>query len=120
MSALSVYAAINAVSAALAKNGITVKGRARTIDWKYREVTPLDLSKYTELGFVESPPMKDIVREVFKPSQNLYAQLCLLQVGVWSQESRVKSQESAIPQAANSQPSAVGSQNSQHTIHNSQ
>lgn len=70
---------------ALAKNGITVKGRARTIDWKYREVTPLDLSKFVELGSIESPPVKDIVREVMKPSQNLYAQLCLLQVGVRSQ-----------------------------------
>jgi D-alanyl-D-alanine carboxypeptidase/D-alanyl-D-alanine-endopeptidase (penicillin-binding protein 4) len=67
---------------ALAKNGITVKGRTRTIDWKYREVTPLDLSKFVELGSIDSPPMKDIIREVLKPSQNLYAQLCLLQVGI--------------------------------------
>ncbi|MBI3652062.1 MAG: D-alanyl-D-alanine carboxypeptidase/D-alanyl-D-alanine-endopeptidase [Acidobacteria bacterium] len=74
---------------ALIKNGIAVKGRARVLDWKYREVTPLDLSKFTELGFVESPPMKEIVREVLKPSQNLYAQLCLLQVGVWSLASGV-------------------------------
>jgi serine-type D-Ala-D-Ala carboxypeptidase/endopeptidase (penicillin-binding protein 4) len=66
---------------ALVKNGISVKGRARTLDWKYREVTPLDLSKFVELGAVDSPPMKDIIREVLKPSQNLYAQLCLLQVG---------------------------------------
>jgi D-alanyl-D-alanine carboxypeptidase/D-alanyl-D-alanine-endopeptidase (penicillin-binding protein 4) len=98
---------------ALAKNGITVKGRARTLDWKYREVTPLDLSKFTELGFVESPPMKDIVREVLKPSQNLYAQLCLLQVGVWSRESRVESRESANLSAGGSgQQSAIGSQKS--------
>jgi D-alanyl-D-alanine carboxypeptidase/D-alanyl-D-alanine-endopeptidase (penicillin-binding protein 4) len=67
---------------ALVKNGISVKGRARTLDWKYREVTPLDLSKFVELGAIDSPPMKDIIREVLKPSQNLYAQLCLLQVGV--------------------------------------
>jgi D-alanyl-D-alanine carboxypeptidase/D-alanyl-D-alanine-endopeptidase (penicillin-binding protein 4) len=79
---------------ALAKNGITVKGRVRTIDWKYREVTPLDLSKFVELGSIDSPPMKDIVREVLKPSQNLYAQLCLLQVGV--QPSSPGSQSPAI------------------------
>jgi D-alanyl-D-alanine carboxypeptidase/D-alanyl-D-alanine-endopeptidase (penicillin-binding protein 4) len=79
---------------ALAKNGITVKGRVRTIDWKYREVTPLDLSKFVELGSIDSPPMKDIVREVLKPSQNLYAQLCLLQVGV--QPSNPGSQSPAI------------------------
>ena len=67
---------------ALARHGITVSGRTRTLDWKYREVTPLDLSKFVELGFVESPPMRDLVREMMKPSQNLYAQLLLLQVGV--------------------------------------
>lgn len=70
---------------ALARHGITVTGRLRTIDWKYREVTPLDLTKFVELGFVESPPMKEIVREMMKPSQNLYAQLLLLQVGVREQ-----------------------------------
>ncbi len=67
---------------ALVKQGITIIGRLRTLDPKYREVTPLDLSKYIELGYVESLPMKDIVREMLKPSQNLYAQLLLLQVGV--------------------------------------
>jgi serine-type D-Ala-D-Ala carboxypeptidase/endopeptidase (penicillin-binding protein 4) len=83
---------------ALVKNGISIKGRARTLDWKYREVTPLDLSKFIELGSIDSPPMKDIIREVLKPSQNLYAQLCLLQVGVrsqsgvWSPESGVRTQ----------------------------
>lgn len=66
---------------ALARRGITVTGRARTIDWKYREVTPIDFTKLIELGFVESLPLKDIVRETLKPSQNLYAQLLLLQVG---------------------------------------
>ena len=67
---------------ALAKRGITVTGRTRTIDWKYREVTPFDPTKLAELGVVESLPLKDILRETLKPSQNLYAQLLLLQVGV--------------------------------------
>jgi D-alanyl-D-alanine carboxypeptidase/D-alanyl-D-alanine-endopeptidase (penicillin-binding protein 4) len=94
---------------ALARNGIPVKGRARTLDWKYREVTPLDLSKFIELGSVDSPPMKDILREMMKPSQNLYAQLCLLQVGVRSQAevlspaSGVSPQATPNPQTANSQ-----------------
>jgi D-alanyl-D-alanine carboxypeptidase/D-alanyl-D-alanine-endopeptidase (penicillin-binding protein 4) len=66
---------------ALARRGITITGRARTIDWKYREVTPIDFAKLVELGFVESLPLKDILRETLKPSQNLYAQLLLLQVG---------------------------------------
>lgn len=66
---------------ALAQHGITVTGRTRVIDWKYREVTPLDLNKLIELGSVESIPLGDIVRETLKPSQNLYAQMLLLQVG---------------------------------------
>ena len=66
---------------ALAGRGIVVTGRTRVIDWKYREVTPVDLTKLIELGSVESMPLGDIVRETLKPSQNLYAQLLLLQVG---------------------------------------
>src|SRR6185295_8879423 len=49
--------------------------------WKYREVTPLDFAKLFEIASVESLPVKDIVRETLKPSQNLWAQLLLLQVG---------------------------------------
>ena len=66
---------------ALVQRGIAVTGRTRVIDWKYREVTPIDLKKLIELGSVESMPLADIVREMLKPSQNLYAQLLLLQVG---------------------------------------
>jgi D-alanyl-D-alanine carboxypeptidase/D-alanyl-D-alanine-endopeptidase (penicillin-binding protein 4) len=66
---------------ALAARGIVVTGRTRVVDWKYREVTPLDFAKLIELGSVDSMPLGDIVRETLKPSQNLYAQLLLLQVG---------------------------------------
>lgn len=72
---------VNLFKDLLARRGIAVKGRARTIDWKYREVTPVDFTKLAELGAVESMPIKDLVRETLKPSQNLYAQLLLLQVG---------------------------------------
>lgn len=71
---------------ALAARGIVVTGRTRVVDWKYREVTPLDLSKLIELGSVESMPLGDIVRETLKPSQNLYAQLLLLQVGSYGRQ----------------------------------
>lgn len=66
---------------ALARRGISVTGKVRTVDWKQRDLVPIDLRKLVELGFVESPPLRDIVRETLKPSQNLYAQLLLLQVG---------------------------------------
>jgi serine-type D-Ala-D-Ala carboxypeptidase/endopeptidase (penicillin-binding protein 4) len=70
---------------ALAGRGIVVTGRTRVLDWKYREVTPIDFAKLIELGSVESMPLGDIVRETLKPSQNLYAQLLLLQVGARTQ-----------------------------------
>ena len=66
---------------ALVAQGIVVSGRTRVIDWKYREVTPVDFTRLIELGSVESMPLGGIVRETLKPSQNLYAQLLLLQVG---------------------------------------
>lgn len=69
---------------ALAQRGIVITGRTRVIDWKYREVTPIEFAKLIELGSVESMPLGDIVRETLKPSQNLYAQLLLLQVGEMS------------------------------------
>ena len=65
---------------ALERRGIVVAGRTRVIDWKYREVTPLDQKRLIEIGHVESMPVADLVRETLKPSQNLYAQLLLLQV----------------------------------------
>jgi D-alanyl-D-alanine carboxypeptidase/D-alanyl-D-alanine-endopeptidase (penicillin-binding protein 4) len=88
---------------ALVKQGITITGRLRTLDPNYRDVTPLDLSKYVELGYVESPPMKDIVREMLKPSQNLYAQLLLLQVGI----NGTQSLSSGQPKVTVYQPSAT-------------
>jgi serine-type D-Ala-D-Ala carboxypeptidase/endopeptidase (penicillin-binding protein 4) len=83
---------------ALLRRGITVTGRTRTIDWKYREVTPVDWAKWIELGFVESPPLREIVRATLKPSQNLYAQLLLLQVGALRDaETRGRSDASSVP-----------------------
>jgi D-alanyl-D-alanine carboxypeptidase/D-alanyl-D-alanine-endopeptidase (penicillin-binding protein 4) len=102
---------------ALVKNGIAVKGQLRTIDWKYREVTPLNLSKLLELGAIDSPPMADIIREVLKPSQNLYAQMCLLQVGVQSLavSSRQPVTEAKAFDTTSQQPSTGSSKTQQPT-----
>jgi D-alanyl-D-alanine carboxypeptidase/D-alanyl-D-alanine-endopeptidase (penicillin-binding protein 4) len=93
---------------ALAQRGIVITGRARAIDWKYREVTPLDVSKLVELGFIESPPMKEILRDMMKPSQNLYAHLLLLQVGMNRDQQRAISEgKSPAKNATNGQASAA-------------
>ena len=65
----------------LEQHGIAIKGKAYAVDWLYRDVTPVDLSRLVELGSVYSRPVRDIVRLMLKVSQNLYAELLLLQVG---------------------------------------
>jgi D-alanyl-D-alanine carboxypeptidase/D-alanyl-D-alanine-endopeptidase (penicillin-binding protein 4) len=65
----------------LRRRGVTVTGRVRAVDGLDRQSSPLDLAKLAELGAIESPPLRDILGRMMKPSQNLYAQLLLLQVG---------------------------------------
>jgi D-alanyl-D-alanine carboxypeptidase/D-alanyl-D-alanine-endopeptidase (penicillin-binding protein 4) len=72
---------------ALVRNGVKIGGQTRTMNSLDRQVAPLDLSKLTELGFVESLPMRDLAREVQKPSQNLYTDLLLAHVGATESES---------------------------------
>jgi|ERR1051326_2468522 D-alanyl-D-alanine carboxypeptidase/D-alanyl-D-alanine-endopeptidase (penicillin-binding protein 4) len=66
---------------ALARHGIKVSGKLRTMGWLKRQSEPLQIDKLVELGSVESLPMSDIAREVMKPSQNLYTDLLLAHVG---------------------------------------
>jgi D-alanyl-D-alanine carboxypeptidase/D-alanyl-D-alanine-endopeptidase (penicillin-binding protein 4) len=71
----------------LLRHGVSFSGRTRTVDWKYREVALLDLSKLTLLGSVFSRRLGQMVKDTLKRSQNLYAQLLLLQVGAKSLQS---------------------------------
>jgi D-alanyl-D-alanine carboxypeptidase/D-alanyl-D-alanine-endopeptidase (penicillin-binding protein 4) len=66
---------------ALAAQGVTITGSVREMTWLDRETAPVDHSKMTEVAFVESRPLSEIVKNTLKPSENLYAQLLLLQVG---------------------------------------
>lgn len=70
---------------ALARRGIKVSGKTRTANWLDQQAKPRDLSKLIELGYTESLPMRDIAREVQKPSQNLYTDLLLAHVGALEQ-----------------------------------
>jgi D-alanyl-D-alanine carboxypeptidase/D-alanyl-D-alanine-endopeptidase (penicillin-binding protein 4) len=65
----------------LARHGIQVEGKLRTVNWLDRQVDPIHLEKLVEIGSVQSLPMSEIAREVMKPSQNLYTDLLLAQVG---------------------------------------
>ncbi len=83
--AVAVYNAplwfITTLRDALAKRGIKISGKLKTVNWLDREIAPLDFSKLTEVAFIESRPMSEILKNMMKPSQNLYAHLLLLQVG---------------------------------------
>ena len=65
----------------LARHGVKVSGKLRTMNWLDRQGAPLDCGKMVELGSMESLPLRDIAREVQKPSQNLYTDLLLAHVG---------------------------------------
>ncbi len=73
---------------ALASRGITVTGGVKSLNWLDRETAPIEFMKYAEVASVQSRPLSEIVKNTLKPSQNLYAQLLLLQVGANSPEGR--------------------------------
>jgi D-alanyl-D-alanine carboxypeptidase/D-alanyl-D-alanine-endopeptidase (penicillin-binding protein 4) len=78
---------------ALARQGIRVTGKLRTMNWLDREVQPFDRDKLIELGSVASLPLREVAREVLKPSQNLYADLLLAHVGEKARAAETPSNE---------------------------
>ena len=66
----------------LSRAGVKVEGTNQVCDWvsAQTENAPV-LSNMVELGFVESPSLGVIAREIQKPSQNLYTDLLLGYVG---------------------------------------
>jgi D-alanyl-D-alanine carboxypeptidase/D-alanyl-D-alanine-endopeptidase (penicillin-binding protein 4) len=69
------------LKAALHRRGIAVRGTVVVVDANTRERTPLDFRQLVELGGTWSPPLRDRLPRMLKPSQNLQAQLLLLEVG---------------------------------------
>jgi len=89
----------------LSAHGVTVSGRTRSVDWKYRDVAPLDKDKIKCLGSVLSRPLREIIKDTLKRSQNLYAQLLLLQVGARARDDKMSSDSgSAQRQPRSSNP----------------
>jgi serine-type D-Ala-D-Ala carboxypeptidase/endopeptidase (penicillin-binding protein 4) len=69
-----------AVKDALIKRGIKVKGDIRRITAEDKAAGSSGKDELIELTSVSSPPMRELVKQMMKPSQNLYAQLLFLQV----------------------------------------
>lgn len=66
---------------ALARRGITVRGQVRTVGApESGRAVPVPAG-LVELGGRWSPPLRELLPRMMKPSQNLHAQLFLLQVG---------------------------------------
>lgn len=72
---------IEQLARSLKERKIGVSGKTRTIDWRGRLLEPLDTAGLKEMAFIESRPFPEILNAMMKRSQNLYAQLLLLQVG---------------------------------------
>jgi D-alanyl-D-alanine carboxypeptidase/D-alanyl-D-alanine-endopeptidase (penicillin-binding protein 4) len=62
---------------ALARKGVVITGHARL----HNPAEPFDPARWTEIATTQSPPLRDIVKEMMKSSQNLLAQILFLQVG---------------------------------------
>jgi D-alanyl-D-alanine carboxypeptidase/D-alanyl-D-alanine-endopeptidase (penicillin-binding protein 4) len=78
---------------ALIRHGIKVAGKLRTRSWLESGTT--DCSSMVELGSMESLPLSTIAGEVLKPSQNLYADLLLAQVGERTRSSSTPASETS-------------------------
>ena len=68
-----------ALKLALVRHGIKVAGHARGVTWP--QAPAWRSAKAVKLGSVFSPPLREVVRNFMKPSQNLEADLLLAQVG---------------------------------------
>jgi D-alanyl-D-alanine carboxypeptidase/D-alanyl-D-alanine-endopeptidase (penicillin-binding protein 4) len=70
-----------AFRATLARRGIRIDGGIRVVSDPEGTRRPAVPARLVELGGVESPPLRDLLARMLKPSQNQEAQLLLLQVG---------------------------------------
>lgn len=61
--------------------GVEIEGKLRVLNWEDRLREPRDNARLEHLASVSSPPFARLNEEMMKESQNLYAQLLLLQVG---------------------------------------
>jgi D-alanyl-D-alanine carboxypeptidase/D-alanyl-D-alanine-endopeptidase (penicillin-binding protein 4) len=70
----------------LAARGIKVAGKARSVGWLDRAAQRAVRGNAVEIAAVHSRPLSEIVTKMMKASQNLYAQLLLLQVGALAED----------------------------------
>jgi D-alanyl-D-alanine carboxypeptidase/D-alanyl-D-alanine-endopeptidase (penicillin-binding protein 4) len=84
---------------ALERRGIRVAGGVRVREDAGGTSAGFSRTNEAELAGVESPPLREVLAQMLKPSQNLYAQLLLLQVGALELEAPVRRENGASPSA---------------------
>lgn len=77
---------------ALERRGVTIKGRTRTLAALTQQVPPSPTMRgLIEITNIQSPPLSEIVIEMLKVSQNLYAELLLRTVGKLTPQTQLSS-----------------------------
>lgn len=71
--------AVKTLKEKLAKNGISIDGEVKFVDWKTDN--KFDVSNAVELASIESQTLGEIIRKMNKDSVNLYAELILRTLG---------------------------------------
>lgn len=79
----------------LVARGLPVSGSTRSIHCLELEDNPPFNPKWVEIASVQSAPVSEIVKNTLKPSENLYAQLLLLQVGARTVSTTARTTEAA-------------------------
>jgi len=90
----------------LERRGIWVAGQIRTATATLESPLPAPSPSGVELAGHESPPLSDLLDRMLKPSQNLYAQLLWLQVGVAELARRASAPRGSTP-TSSSLPSSA-------------
>jgi serine-type D-Ala-D-Ala carboxypeptidase/endopeptidase (penicillin-binding protein 4) len=80
----------------LTQERIRIGQPPRTVDWLSPAELRPDYNRLLEIAAVDSPPLDELLRQMMKPSQNLYAQALFLQVG---RERQSRPSPPAIPAA---------------------
>ncbi|MBI1842395.1 MAG: D-alanyl-D-alanine carboxypeptidase/D-alanyl-D-alanine-endopeptidase [Verrucomicrobia bacterium] len=70
-----------ALAARLRARGVTISGSVRAAAAQGQEAERLPGGNWRELAMLESPPLRELLPGVMKPSNNLHAQLLFLLVG---------------------------------------
>ena len=88
--------AVEQLRSALARQGVSVQGKSRSIYWPERN-DALNGDKIQRIADFWSPPLEEIVNRGLKVSQNLYLQNMLLMVGAKVAADQRAAGEEAVP-----------------------